>query len=238
MNQNKKISKYILTAIGTGILLLSAGFIYAQTSRLDELKEKAMMRSEQTRERMGEMKKQAKDRVEQLRERIQQKTSKIREQRKKDAANRIANQLNHINEVWTDHFTNVLDKLDAVLQKIKSRTEKAAENGQDVSSINTAIQKAETAIASARTAVLNQAQKTYNVDSNRVTDANSTEASQNSLVSQLRTQFRVLKDQLREDLTSLRDGVMKDARNVVHDTFQALRQVRKVDNKEPDTNQQ
>lgn len=227
-----KIKKYILVAGGAGILLLSAAFVYAHTSRLEELKEKAMMRSQQARERMEDLREQAKNRAQQARENAQKKISQIKDQKQKEAANRIASQFDRINQVWTDHFTNVLDRLDAILQKIKSRAEKAAANGQDVSLANTAIQKAGNAISTARTAVLNQAQKTYIVDTTNIT---STESSQSNLVSQLRVQFKSLRDKLLGDLKSLRDGAMKDARRAVKDAWRALSQVPKVD-EEPDTN--
>lgn len=236
MIQNKKINKYILAAAGAGALLLSAGFIYAQTLSLDELRARAELRAQEVREKVEQLRDQAEDRAKEARERAQQRISQIRDQKKREAAQRIADRLNHVNKVWTDHFVSVLDKLDAVLQKIKSRTQKASDNGQDVSSVNTAIQKAEAAITAARTAVMNQAQKTYNIDATQVANATSDDSSQNSLVSQLRFQFKALRELLFKDLKSLRDGAMKDARNAVHDTFQALRQVPNVD-EEPDTNQ-
>ena len=169
-----KIKKYIYLIGITGFLLLSATFIYAQTPNLDQLKKKAQIRASQASQQIKELRDQAQARVKQIKENLQQKISQIKDKKKQDAANKIASQFDRINKVWTDHFTNVLSKLDAVLQKVKSRAEKAALAGKDVLAVNTAIQKAETTIKSAREAVLEQAKKTYIVDVTAITGDTST----------------------------------------------------------------
>lgn len=238
MNKIKNINKYVLLAGVTGTLLLSATLIYAQTYNTEELREKAQMRAEQTKEQVQTLREQAKGRVKQAKADVQEKIRQIKDQRKQEAANKIAKQLDHLNQVWTDHFINVLDRLDAILQKVKSRTEKASANGKDVLAVKTAIQNAESKIASARTAVASQAQKTYTVNATAVTQTGSTANDQNNLVSSLREQFKALKDQLMGDLKSLRDGAMKDSRNAVQDAFKALSQVLKVDEEPSGSNSQ
>jgi len=229
MIKNKNI--YILAT--AGVLLFSATFIYAETSNLDNLMSGAKTRSLQVKQQIQQVREQAQNNVKQRKLDLQKKIGQIRDQKKQDAANRIQDQLNHVNQVWTDHFTLVLDRLDAVLQKIKSRAEKALANGRDTSKVTAAIQKAETTIASARTAVADQAKKTYTVDATSITSDASDASEQNNLISKLRTQFKAQKDQLFKDLTSLRDGLMKDAKNDVQSIFQALSQVPNVD-KEPE----
>jgi len=230
----RNIVKYILIA-GVAGNLLSGGLVYAQASRLDELREQARERAEAAKEHMEQLREQAKERAKAAREETQQKINQIKDQAKKEAADRIEGQFDHINDVWTNHFTNVLDKLDEVLQKIESRTEKASANGQDVATVKFAIQDALTKISTARTAVAGQAQKTYVVDTTSITQTTSTEGGQSNLVSKLRDQFRTLRDQLSMDLNSLRDGKMKDARTAVQDALQKLSSVSNVD-KEPETN--
>src|SRR3990167_5757261 len=182
----KNVKKYTFVLGMSAVLLFSTAFVFAQdqNTRLEDLKRAAQTRAQEAKQQVQQLREQAQDKAKQMREDSKQKINKIKDQKKRDAAVRIADQLNHINQVWTDHFANVLDKLDATLQKIKSRTEKASAAGRDVSTVNTAIQNAENAIASARTAVANQAQKTYTVDTTAITQATSTTSEQNNLVSQ------------------------------------------------------
>lgn len=232
----QSIHKYIITASVAGTLLLSAGFIGAQTpTRLEEFRKQAEERAQKANEHVQKVRDEAQGKVKEHREDLREKIGKIKDAKKQEAANKIANQMEHINQVWTNHFVNVLDRLDAVLQKIKSRTEKVATNGTDVSSANTAIAKAETAIATARTAVATQAQKTYVVDMSSLTQDISTTDGQNMLVSDLRKKFKELRNQLFADLTALRDGAMKDARTAVADVLKTLSQLPHVD-KEPSPN--
>ena len=129
----------------------------------------------------------------------------------------------------------MLDKLDEVMQKIESRVEKASANSQDVSQAKFAIYEAGQKIEAARSAVEAQANKTYVVDTTAITDASSTVASQNSLISKLKDQFKILRNQLFSDLKALRDGAIKDARLSVKNAFKALSEVPKVD-EEPEAN--
>ena len=222
----KKIQKYALITGFAGLLVGSV--VLAQDTGVN--------RGSQYQQEIQQIREQALTQIKQLRDNMLLKIGQIKDQRKQQAATKIANQLSHTNEVWTDHMTNVLDRLDAILQKIKSRADKAQANGQDITAITTAINNAESKITAARSAVADQAKKTYVVDTSSITGATSTTSGQNSLVSKLRTQFMSLRDQLFKDLTSLRDGAMKDARQSVQDAFQALSQVPNVD-KEPATNQ-
>lgn len=231
---NKKIVKYIATAGVLAGLFLSTSFMYADT-RLDDLANQARKRSEQSKERVEKVREDMKVKMKEGRENAQQRINQLRDQKKKESALKINNQLVRVNQVWTDHFTNVLDKLDVLLQKIESRTEKASANGKDISQVKIAIQSSAEKIAAARTAVENQAQKTYIVDTTSITQNDATSSSQSSLISKLREQFKILRNQLFSDLTSLRDGEMKDARNSVKDALQTLSQVPNVDT-EPKTN--
>lgn len=203
--------------------------------RLDQLKQDAKTRSQQAKDRIKELREQAQEKVKQIKENARQKINQIKDQRKKERADRIVKQLDHVNQVWTDHFSNVLDKLDDVLQRIKTRSEKAAANGKDVSAVNTAIAEAQSKIAAARSAVIEQAKKTYIIDTSAINQTGSEQSQQNNLTSALREQFKKMHDQLKNDLMLLRDGVIKDARAAVKNAFQVLSQVPDL-NKEPATN--
>ena len=201
-----KISKYILLAGASGILLSLAVLVFAQTDA-------------------SSIPSQSQDKLNQVKQAVVKKLGLIKDKVKQGAANKIVEQMDRLNKTWTDHFANVLDHLDAVLQKIKSRADKASANGQDMTAVTTAIQNAESKIAAAKTAVASQAKQTYAVDATKVSGA-----SQGSLVSQLKAQFTILKDKIKQDLTGLRDGAMKDAKTAVQNALQALSQVPNVDN--------
>lgn len=204
----KDIGKYAGLAAGIGILLASVSFGLAQTQ------------------------KSASPASAEARERVQNKLMEIQDRQKQKLAAQIANQFDHINKVWTDHFTNVLNRLEAILEKIKNRADKAAANSQDASGVDAAIKNAETAILTARAAVETQAKKTYAVDLTAVNSGiatTTTAMGQNKLIINLRAQFKTLRDQLREDLFELRDGAIKDSRTAVQDALQALTKVPKVD---------
>jgi len=83
---------------------------------------------------------------------LESRVTQIRDEQKKRMAEQLATQFDRINKNWTDHFSNVLDQLDEVLGKIRTRAEKASANGADVSSVNAAITAAQTSIATARAA--------------------------------------------------------------------------------------
>ena len=171
-------------------------------------REAAKKRLETTRE---EAKKAAETRHAELKDKI----SKLRDEKKKQIAIRLNEQLAHLNIQWTNHFSNVLNRLSEILGKIELRADKAQAAGKDVSMVKTAIQNAKTAIATARTAVEAQAKKTY--IANFSSEAN------------LNAAFKAVKEQLKTDLFGLRDGAMKDAREAVKNALQSLKNIPRVD---------
>src|SRR3989344_114570 len=186
--------KYFLAA-ALGLVMVSGGFVIAQTdalnnvgeniqikreniqnikevqkARLKNLKEEAKQRAEKEKARIKDLREKAESRVKEMRQKVQEKIARIKDAKKQEAATKITNQLERVNKVWTEHFSNVLDRLDAILQKITSRTQKAKENGKDVAAVESAIQKAQVAIKTARDAVALQAQKSYVIDASTAGD--------------------------------------------------------------------
>ena len=182
-------------------------------------------RAEKEKERIKDLREKAESRVKEMRQKVQEKIARIKDAKKQEAATKITNQLERVNKVWTEHFSNVLDRLDAILQKITSRTQKAKENGKDVAAVESAIQKAQVAIKTARDAVALQAQKSYVIDASTAGEGEDQEA----LVASLRAAFKALKEQLMADLKALRDGAMKDARTAVADALKTLISIPGVD---------
>lgn len=199
----------------------------AQRKRLEELKKQAQERAKEAAAEIKEARTSAEARVKAAREEGKKRIQELKDTKKREAATKIVAQLDRINKNWTDHFTKVLDRLDAVLQKIKSRAEKAAANGKDVSMVTTAITDAQAKIDAARTAVAAQAQKTYVLDATVIVEPDT--SGQDNLMAGLRSQFKRLKEQLHKDLTTLRDGAMKDARKAVADVLLKLSNIPGVD---------
>lgn len=221
MNELKNKSKKIVISGAAAILLFTGVAALAQNPEAAELKRGVKTRLEQVRE----IRAQALEKAKTARENLQKKVGEIKDQKKKEAAEKISNQLERLNNVWTDHFANVLDKLSAVLEKVKSRLEKAKAAGKDVSAVEAAMTKAEQAIEAAKAAVAEQAGKTYSVDTASMTGSTATTSGQNNLVSALRTKFKAAREQMFKDLTALRDGKMKDARKAVQEAIQSLAKV-------------
>lgn len=248
LKQIRRYSKYAGVSLGIGALML-ATFAFAQntgkslispktkipanfsTTTAKQRLEAAEQRAKEAVQNLEKIREQTQIKVQATHEKIQQKMAEIRDKQKQKLAEQVVNQLERLNKVWTDHFTNVLNHLDAVLQKIKTRVDKASANSQDVSAVNAAVVAAETAISNSRAAIEVQAKKTYTVDLTAVNSdiATTTTASgQNQLMINLRAQFKTLRDQLMKDLFGLRDGLMKDSRLAVQTSLQLLSKISKV----------
>jgi len=192
--------------------------------KAQNLREKGQIEMKQKREIMEQRKLD----MEKKRMDFKRKISEIKDSKKKEMADKIMNQINRVNQVWTNHFTNVLNRLDTVLQKVKSRVAKLPAD-RDLSALNSAISKAESAISLARSQVLEQSQKSYIVNTSTITNETSINSGQDDLVNAFRSRFKLLKDKLMSDLFSLRDGAVKDARNAVQEAFMALSKIPNVD---------
>ena len=154
---------------------------------------------------------------EKLRERLRERIS----ERKRAIVERIYDRINALNERMTNHYMDVLDHLEKVLEKIESRTAKAKLNGKDVRRVEEAIQKAHEAIEKAREAVKAQAEKVYQPPQ-ITTEAN------------LKLDVGKLRQQLHDDLKAV-EKLVKDARDAVRQAAVALAQIPKVDELEVPT---
>ena len=167
-----------------------------------------------------EMKTQIEALKEQLRERMRARIS----ERKQKIVERIYERVNALNERLTNHYLDVLDHLEKVLERIESRMVKAKLNGRDVSQVEAAIEKARQAIAAAREAVKVQAEKVYQPPE-ITTEEN------------LRLDVGKLRQQLHDDLKAV-EKLVKDARDAVRQAAVALAQIPKVDELEVPTTTQ
>jgi DNA repair exonuclease SbcCD ATPase subunit len=148
------------------------------------------------------------------RDQLKSRLAKIRDERKKQTVEKISQRLEELNENRVAHFTEVLNKLDKTLERIISRTDKAASRGLDVSAVREAINTARTAIAAGRNAVNAQAAKVYQIGI--------------TTEERLRADVGAARQALHDDLVKVRD-VVKAARDAVHNAAASLAKVPRVD---------
>lgn len=204
---------------------------------LDLLKANAIKNKEELEEKRQELKKQMEQKREELRQQIEQKRqeiesqieakkeelrnklAKIRDENKKQAVERIYNEITALNKRMTDHYLDVLDRLEKVLENIGSRAAKAEINGVDVSGVKTAISNATSAIEDARAKVKIQASKVYPVPT--ITSEN-----------KLKNDVGKIRELLHNDLKIVSDAVIK-ARDAVKNAAHTLNSIPNINN--PDT---
>ncbi len=170
----------------------------------------------------------AQARVAELRARVQERLAAIEDRVTQRLATRLSGQFDRLNAVWTNHFSELLDRYAAILQKIQDRVNAAAASGQNIAPVTAAIQSAQTAITTARAAVAAQAAKTYTPDLSATTTplaATTTPADQGQLIRQFQSAFQGVRAQLFSDLFALRDGPMAAVRTAVVGALQALEKV-------------
>ena len=180
----------------------------------DALRSDAMQKREEFRKMVDAKRDELKTKIDAERAALKDKLAKIRDERKKAAVERIAEEINRLNDNRVEHYLAVVEKLEKVLDNIVSRTDKAAGRGLDVAAVRTAIEAAKTAIAAAKTAIQAQSAKTYPV-------AVTTE-------DRLKADVGAARKALHADLLKVHEAV-KAAREAVHKAATTLAQIPKVD---------
>ena len=146
----------------------------------------------------------AKDAREQFRENL----AEVKDQRKQQVIENIDQRIANHNEIWAQHWNNVLVRLRELVVKIESNAQKLADQGQDISTVETAVAAANTAIDSAQAAVTTQAAKVYTID---ITDQDNLGQAVRTTISQFHSDVKIVLESIRS------------ARQAVNDAFQALR---------------
>ncbi len=138
--------------------------------RLEEIQKnraefKALMEKNQIefRKHLEEKRQELKQRVEEKMTELREKLKKIKETRKQKIVERIYEQINKLNEKLTNHYLNVLEKLENILERIENRAARIASQGINVSLVEEKINLTKEAIEKAREAVKNQAGKVYEI---------------------------------------------------------------------------
>lgn len=150
---------------------------------------------------------EAKAKIDAARTQLKAALAKIKDVKKKKAAENLNGKFSAFNKQMTDHFVDVLGKLKLVLGRIEDRTGKAEGRGVKVADVKTAIENAKMAIAKADDAVKAQAAKIYTIT---VTNEKN-----------LGEDMKKTRQQLRDDLDATRN-VVKDAREAVRKAAVAL----------------
>lgn len=184
--------------------------------RVESLKQVRKTRQE-TRENIERIREENKSLIEQRRLALKEQLGLLQNEEKAEIVERIYDNLNRLNDQIVTRLLVKIDQIEEVLERVKSRTDKAQEEGLDVSGVREAIVVAEEAIENARTAAETQAGNVYEIT---IGD----EAS-------LRTDIKPVRDQLQSDLEALRQKVVL-AREAVRKAVNALAQIRGIESLE------
>jgi hypothetical protein len=101
--------------------------------------------------------------IEEKRTQLKNNLEVIKDEKKKIRIENVSKYISDLSVKFTAKSTTVIDKIEAALLAIESRTDKVNLTGVDVSAVRSLISSADTAIADARAALTNQISKTYTV---------------------------------------------------------------------------
>jgi len=141
---------------------------------------------------------------------FKEKVKEIKDAKKRVTVQTIDENITKDNEKWMNYLTNVLNRLSAILEKIKIKTDEAEAQGKDITKVREGITEAQTAIAEAQTAVNEERDKTYTI----------TLGDESNLGQGVSTTVR----EFRSEVNSVFEKV-KTARQAVRDTLSSLKTV-------------
>lgn len=144
------------------------------------------------------------------REEFKLKLAEIRNEEKKQKLNELDTNLTKVNQNAVQRWNKVLVRLEAIVIKIKTRTDEASVQGHDVTGILSAITVAETKIADAKSAVTDQSNNAYVI----------VMGSESNLGTSVKATISTLKT----DLKGV-EAKVKTAKDAIRDVFAALKLV-------------
>ena len=158
--------KKVISVLLISILFIFASPAFAQTTATRP----GQIRREAVKERIDTRREAVSEKLENLRDRIATKEAtlklrlaKFKDKTKAQIVERIATNLNRINDNRVDHANKFLANALRILEKLQERVNKAVDAGKDATSANAAIIDARAKIASASAAVASQSAKEYTV---------------------------------------------------------------------------
>ena len=140
-------------------------------------------RIQELRDELKQKRKEAQELFKEKREEFKTRLQKIKDVRKKTLVEQIDEKISTINKNRADHFLQVLERLEVILDRIRDKAETAQTNGKDTSNLSSAIAAAQDAISTAKSAIITQAGKDYVIDA-------SDEAMLKNAVGKTTSQFR------------------------------------------------
>lgn len=176
-------------------------------ARTKELKDKMEARAEDFKKKLELRTEETKKKMEMGRAEFKKKLETVKDEKKKQIAERLDSQMAELNSRRVQNFTDTANRLNEILNKIVTHTDKVELAGGDVSSVRTSITAAQGATESARAAITTQAGKTYVV-------AITTEANLKNDVGAVRQKLETDLKTVRVALQSVRDAVKKAAQSL------------------------
>jgi len=152
-------------------------------------------KSEEFKASLSQKRNEVKDIYKQNKEELRAKLTEIKDTKKREAVERINDNIAKVNSLAIIRFEKALGLLDSAIQKVTDKTNKAGDSGKDVSSVLTAIEKARISINSARLAVSEQAGKVYTIT---ITNENGLGKDVSRVRQELHTDLSLVKDKIHE----------------------------------------
>jgi DNA-binding FrmR family transcriptional regulator len=137
---------------------------------------------------------------EEHKEELRTKLQAIKDENKQKVVEKLDERLSMMNENWTQHWNNVLERLNQILDKIEARAEKLGEQGKDTAAVTQQINYAQAAIDTAQSAVDAQAEKEYTFEITEET--------------QVREEVKVTIAQFKADTRKVLDSIKSARENV------------------------
>jgi hypothetical protein len=150
--------------------------------RYSDAQKEAQSRREEAMEALETKRAEVKDRVEERKQEFQDRLQNIKDERKQRIVANLAERFMHVNEKWTEHWTNMLGRLSEITAKM---------SGEGVDT-----EAADAAIASAQEAVETQAGKDYEIE---ITD-------ENNLREEVQALVAIFKEDMRSTLSSVQNA--------------------------------
>jgi Skp family chaperone for outer membrane proteins len=127
----------------------------------EELRQDLKEKRESFRKEIQNKQQELRQKVEARQKVLKEELSKIKDERRRIAVEKIDRQLGELNERLVNHFADTLDRLEEALSRISARTDLAEKQGLKTAEVRVAINKALASIEASRSAIKLQAGKTY-----------------------------------------------------------------------------
>lgn len=192
-------------------------------TKREEVKVNIEAKRDEFKARVEEKRAEVKASMEARKDALRTELKKVKDDRKKDVVLKIDARLEELNGKRLDHFSNVLGKLEDVLERIVLRADKAEQHGLDVAGVRTVISDALKGVETAKLAIQTQTGRIYTVRINEEKN--------------IRADVGKAREALHNDLVKVREAV-KTVHDAVRRAAVALAQIPRVDEVEnaPSTN--